>query len=89
MWMLIVIRFIFFWFRHVDVLKTGLEARRNGDVAEFQSLFHQQSDISMLQLFESFMKSAPQLVLQLYIMIQVHDWGPWTGNTTIVTYELL
>ena len=65
----------------MDVLKTGLEARRNRDVAEFQSLFHQQSDISMLQLFESFMKSAPQLVLQLYIMIQVHDWGPWTGNS--------
>ncbi|KAJ1524453.1 hypothetical protein ONE63_010950 [Megalurothrips usitatus] len=67
------------FFRHVDALQTGLEARRSGDVADFQSLFHQQSDISMLQLFESFMKSAPQLVLQLYIMIQVRDWGPWTG----------
>lgn len=67
------------FFRHVDALQTGLEARRSGDVADFQSLFHQQSDISMLQLFESFMKSAPQLVLQLYIMIQVQDWGPWTG----------
>lgn len=70
--------------RHVDALQTGLEARRSGDVANFQSLFHQQSDISMLQLFESFMKSAPQLVLQVYIMIQVHDWGPWTGNILIL-----
>ncbi|XP_034237624.1 uncharacterized protein LOC117643077 isoform X2 [Thrips palmi] len=33
----------------------------------------------MLQLFESFMKSAPQLVLQVYIMVQIRDWGPWTG----------
>lgn len=68
------------FFRHVDALKTGLEARRSGDVADFQALFHQQSDISMLQLFESFMKSAPQLVLQVYIMVQIRDWGPWTGN---------
>ncbi|XP_063221441.1 XK-related protein 4-like [Bacillus rossius redtenbacheri] len=66
--------------RQVLVLKTGLEARSSGDPTDFQRLYHQQNDICMLHLFESFLESAPQLVLQLYIMVSLEDWRSLTGN---------
>nr|CAD7397477.1 unnamed protein product [Timema poppensis] len=66
--------------RHVLALKTGFEARTTRDPTDFQRLYHQQSDICMLHLFESFMESAPQLVLQLYIMVSLEDWQSWTGE---------
>ena len=34
-----------------------------------QIMYSELSDVSMLRLFESFLESAPQLVLQLYIMV--------------------
>ncbi|XP_067004321.2 uncharacterized protein [Anabrus simplex] len=71
--------------RYVLVLKTGFEARSSGDPIDFQRLYHQQSDICMLRLFESFMESAPQLVLQLYIMITMEDWRSWTGISAAVS----
>lgn len=33
-----------------------------------RQLFRQAADLSMLKLFESFLESAPQLLLQLYIL---------------------
>lgn len=36
---------------------------------EHHRLFCQATDLSMLKLFETFLESAPQLVLQLYIML--------------------
>jgi len=69
-----------FFNRHVLALKTGFEARSSGDPTDFQRLYHQQSDICMLHLFESFMESAPQLVLQLYIMVTLETWQSWTGE---------
>lgn len=58
----------------------GFEARSSGDPIDFQRLHYQQNDICMLHLFESFMESAPQLVLQLYIMVTLEDWRSWTGK---------
>ena len=69
-----------FFNRYVLALKTGFEARSSGDPTDFQRLYHQQSDICMLHLFESFMESAPQLVLQLYIMVTLETWQSWTGE---------
>lgn len=34
-----------------------------------RKLFRQAADLSMLKLFESFLESAPQLLLQLYILM--------------------
>lgn len=41
----------------------------------FQAMYSELSDVSMLRLFESFLESAPQLVLQLYIIIKVTEDG--------------
>ena len=36
-------------------------------------MYSEMSDVSMLRLFECFLESAPQLVLQLHIMIRVEE----------------
>ena len=77
-----------FFNRHVLALKTGFEARSSGDPIDFQRLYHQQSDICMLHLFESFMESAPQLVLQLYIMVTLETWQSWTGECLFLFFLL-
>ena len=56
------------------VLKTGLEARHSDDVVDYQSYYQQWSDICMLRLFDSFMESGPQLVFQLFVLINKGDW---------------
>ncbi|XP_038057481.1 uncharacterized protein LOC119729052 [Patiria miniata] len=65
--------------RYVTVFETGLEARRSRDPLDFERLHHQQSDVCMLRLFESFLESAPQVVLQLYIMVATNDENLFTG----------
>ncbi|XP_010884285.1 XK-related protein 9 [Esox lucius] len=38
-------------------------------------LFGQAADLSMLKLFETFLESSPQLLLQLYIMLSSNHWS--------------
>ena len=66
--------------RYVTVFETGLEARRSKDPIDFERLHHQQSDVCMLRLFEAFLESAPQIVLQLYIMVATNDENLFTGE---------
>lgn len=75
--------------RYVLALKTGFEARSSGDPTDFERLYHQQSDICMLHLFESFMESAPQLVLQLYIMVNLEMWQTWTGEYLLYQFLIV
>jgi hypothetical protein len=37
----------------------------------------EQNDASILRLFETFLESAPQLVLQLYILLWHHHYDGW------------
>ncbi|XP_071807884.1 uncharacterized protein [Asterias amurensis] len=71
--------------RYVTVFETGLEARRSKDPIDFERLHHQQSDVSMLRLFEAFLESAPQIVLQLYIMVATNDENLFTGVSGMVS----
>ena len=58
-------------FRYWNVLKSGWKARRkNASILEFASFLGEWRDISMLRLLQAFLESAPQLVLQLYILLQ-------------------
>lgn len=67
-------------YRYVLYLKSGLKAQKTRDVDDFQDLYQQQSDLCMLRLFDSFLESAPQLVLQLYIMVSYENWNILTGT---------
>lgn len=62
------------------MFRKGLKARKTGDQEDFDELYHQQSDVCMLRMFESFLESAPQLILQLYIMLSDHEYSIWTGE---------
>ena len=65
------------------MFKTGVKARHTQDLADYDDLYRQQSDVCMLRMFESFMESAPQLVLQLYIMMSCLEYTAWTGKTRL------
>ncbi|XP_029833282.3 XK-related protein 6 [Ixodes scapularis] len=71
--------------RYLLSLKTGLRAERTQDPDDFQDLYQQHSDLCMLRLFDSFLESAPQLVLQLYIMVTYEDWNLWTGISALLS----
>lgn len=56
--------------RYLSVISLGLEAMRSADPIDYRRFYHQQSDVSMLRLFDSFLESAPQLVFHLYVVIK-------------------
>ncbi|PIK61430.1 hypothetical protein BSL78_01651 [Apostichopus japonicus] len=70
---------------YVIVLQTGMTAKKSRDPLDFDLLYHQQSDVCMLRLFESFMESAPQVVLQLYIMVATNEENFFTGISATVS----
>ncbi|XP_070555805.1 uncharacterized protein [Ptychodera flava] len=72
-------------FRYVSVMKTGVEAKKSKDVVDFERLYYKLNDVCMLRLFEAFMESAPQLVLQLYILLTVNEDHIWTGVSAAVS----
>ena len=54
-----------------------MRAKRNGDraghIKNYIYMIYKDADATLLRLFESFMESAPQLVLQLYILASEHN----------------
>lgn len=69
-------------FRYATILDLGFQSRlvKGPTNHAFQLLCHYQSDVCLLRLFESFLESAPQLLLQLYVMHELGSWDPWTGK---------
>lgn len=68
---------IVFFCRYWKVLKTGWRAlKKNASIHDFVAFLGDWRDISMLRLLQAFLQSAPQLVLQLYILLQRYpfDW---------------
>ncbi len=63
----------FFCFRYLFVLVAAFEARSSRQAEVVASCFHQQNDVSLLRLFEAFLESAPQLILQAYIIVATQD----------------
>lgn len=61
-------------------LATALKARKTGDSEVIESYYRQQNDVCMLRLFEAFLESAPQLTLQLYVMIITQKAGWLLGK---------
>lgn len=67
--------YVFFHLRYVDTLRYGLQSRKAKKKSDFSKMgqcyarmAYEDADATFLRLFECFMESAPQLVLQLYIM---------------------
>lgn len=73
----------FFPRRYVHALYLGVQSRWHRDPERrhyYWRMMFESADISMLRLLESFLKSAPQLVLQLSIMIHTKQVLPLQGE---------
>lgn len=73
--------------RYYESLQYGLLFRNTKDLEEkkkmYMKMIYEDADATMLRLFESFMESAPQLMLQMYIITQNYpfdDYEYWTGE---------
>lgn len=73
-------------FRYWRTVKYGLRSRH--DYAYYNMMIFEYRDISMLRLQEAFMESAPQLVLQVYIMLESKEFHWLTGKVFkgLITY---
>lgn len=75
--------------RYYESLQYGLLFRNTKDLEEkrkmYMKMIYEDADATMLRLFESFMESAPQLMLQMYIITKNYpfdDYEYWTGEYT-------
>ena len=74
--------------RYVHALYLGVQSRWHRDPERrhyYWRMMFESADISMLRLLESFLKSAPQLVLQLNIMILAGQVLPLQGECPQLT----
>ncbi|KAH8029453.1 hypothetical protein HPB51_000506 [Rhipicephalus microplus] len=51
---------------------------------DYDTFSKHRSDLYLLDLYKSFMKSAPQLVLQIYILFDTKDWRPMTDGGEVL-----
>ncbi|XP_072170268.1 XK-related protein 6-like [Diadema setosum] len=68
-------------------LKFGLRSRK--DEAYCELMIYEYRDITMLRLLEAFMESAPQLVLQVYIMVETEELYWLTAACALVSLSSL
>lgn len=59
-------------YRYIDSLYYGFKSNKNKGQTEkqvdfYKLMIYEDADATLLRLFECFMESAPQLVLQIYI----------------------
>lgn len=89
-----IVRLIFHVFqvgpilRYYESLQYGLKFRETVDIEEkrkvYMKMIYEDADATMLRLFESFMESAPQLMLQMYIITKNYpfdDYEYLTGKS--------
>ena len=75
--------------RYMRVLWLGFKSCYTGHPRFTDAALREQNDASILRLFETFLESAPQLVLQLYIMLVRPDHINWIqGNGRMMSRTL-
>ncbi|CAL4226239.1 unnamed protein product, partial [Meganyctiphanes norvegica] len=65
-------------YRYSIMFKTISRCKRSNANSDIEDFYKQQSDVSLLRMFQSFLQAAPQLVLQLYILAVAQDISYWT-----------
>ncbi|XP_069771526.1 XK-related protein 4 isoform X1 [Narcine bancroftii] len=70
--------------RYLRTIYLGIRSRRSGELDRWRfywNMVYEYADVSMLHLLATFLESAPQLVLQLCIVIQSHRLEALQGLT--------
>ncbi|XP_023243422.1 XK-related protein 6-like [Centruroides sculpturatus] len=61
--------------RYIDCILFGLKSQKDKSKLKqkeyFQEMLYEDVDATLLRLFESFMEAAPQLLLQIYILLKI------------------
>jgi len=61
-----------------------MQARYDTTTENIDNYFYQQNDLCILRLFEAFLESAPQLTLQLYIIMCSQSAGWLSGLVSLL-----
>ena len=65
----------FNFYRIIDTIRFGIKSRRAEDWRErrhwYQRMRDEDTDSNLVRLFETFVENAPQLVLQMYILMML------------------
>ena len=64
----------------MEVLRLGRQSRITKNKDDLNAVLRANVDISLLRLIQAFMESVPQLVLQLYIMLNFKYYNWLLGN---------
>ncbi|XP_072426651.1 XK-related protein 4 [Chiloscyllium punctatum] len=70
--------------RYLHTIYLGIRSRQSGELDRWRfywKMVYEYADVSMLHLLATFLESAPQLVLQLCIIIQSHRFEALQGLT--------
>lgn len=80
--------------RYYESLQYGLKFREAKDPEDkkafYMKMIYEDADATMLRLFESFMESAPQLMLQMYIITKNYPFNDYeflTGEIDEIAYS--
>lgn len=70
-------------FRYIHTIYLGIQSRQSAETERWRyywRMVYEFADVSMLHLLATFLESAPQLVLQLCIIIQTHKLQAVQGS---------
>lgn len=76
--------FLLLFFRYFHTIYLGIQSRHSAETERWRyywMMVYEFADVSMLHLLATFLESAPQLVLQLCIIIQTHKLQAVQGKT--------
>lgn len=76
--------FLLLFLRYFHTIYLGIQSRHSAETERWRyywMMVYEFADVSMLHLLATFLESAPQLVLQLCIIIQTHKLQAVQGNT--------
>ncbi|XP_062410279.1 XK-related protein 4 isoform X3 [Sardina pilchardus] len=78
--------------RYFHTIYLGIRSRRSGETESWRfywRMVYEYADVSMLHLLATFLESAPQLVLQLCIIIQTHKLQALQGCRLLIYYLVI